>query len=67
MPYRTKELAWYLDRKLVNLVHVGEDGLLEQIMFSEDSLRREVSVRLLDEDPEVGAVFVARWDFELDA
>ena len=67
LPYRTGELAWYLDRKLVNLVHIGEDGLIEQIMFSEDSLRGDVSVRLLDEDPELGAVFVARWDFELDA
>ena len=67
LPYRTAELAWYVDRKLVKLVHVGERGLLEQISFSEDSLRGEVSVRAIDEDPEVGAVFVARWDFALDA
>lgn len=67
LPYRTKELKWYIDRKLVKIEHVGEKGMLEQISFSEDSLRGEVSVRAIDEDPEVGAVFVARWDFELDA
>ena len=47
--------------------HIGEDGMLEQIVFTEDSLRGEVSVRALDEDPEHGVVFVARWDFALDA
>ena len=67
LPYRTKELAWFVDRKLVKLEHIGEHGLTEQISFSEDSLRGEVSVRALDEDPEVGSVFVARWDFALDA
>ena len=35
--------------------------------FSEDSMRGKVSVRALDQDPELGTVFVARWDFELDA
>jgi hypothetical protein len=67
LPYRTPELAWYVDEKLVNVIHLGEKANFEQIMFSEDSLRGDVSVRALDEDPEVGTVFIARWDFVLDA
>ncbi len=67
LPYRTKELAWYIDRELVTITHVGDKGLLEQVMFTEDSLRGEVSARAIDLDPEVGAVFVGRWDFALDA
>jgi hypothetical protein len=67
LPYRTPELAWYVDDKLVNVIHLGEKANLEQIMFSEDSLRGDVSVRALDQDPEVGTVFIARWDFVLDA
>lgn len=43
------------------------NGLLEQIMFSEDSLPGPVSVRLLDRDPKEGLVHEARWDFVLDA
>jgi hypothetical protein len=67
LPYRTEHLVWWIDKDNVTVEHVGEDGLLEQVLFSEDSLRGDVSVRAVDKDPEVGAVFVARWDFELDA
>ena len=63
MPYRTAELEWYVDEKLVEVEHLGEKGLLEQIRFSEGSLRGEVSLRAIDHDPEAGSVFVARWDF----
>jgi hypothetical protein len=67
LPYRTPELAWYVDEKLVTMTHIGEKANFEQIMFAESSLRGEFTVRALDEDPEVGTVFVARWDFELEA
>ena len=67
LPYRTPELAWYVDEKLVKMIHVGEKANFEQIMFAESSLRGEFTVRALDEDPEVGTVFVARWDFVLEA
>jgi hypothetical protein len=67
LPYRTPELAWYVDEKLVNMVHVGQKANFEQIMFTESSLRGDFTVRALDEDPEVGTVFVARWDFVLEA
>jgi hypothetical protein len=56
LPYQTGELAWYLDKDLVTVDHVGEKGLVEQIMFTEDSLRGDVSLRLIDEAPEVGGV-----------
>jgi len=67
LPYRTAELAWFVDEKLVKMVHVGEKANFEQIMFTEDSLRGNVTVRLVDEDPKEGTVFVGRWDFVLDA
>lgn len=67
LPYRTPELAWSVDQKLVKMVHIGEKANFEQVMFTEDSLRGPFSVRLLDNDPEVGNVFVGRWDFVLDA
>ncbi|HLT36925.1 MAG TPA: hypothetical protein VK034_11590 [Enhygromyxa sp.] len=67
LPYRTPELAWYVDEKLVKVIHLGEKANYEQIMFSEDSLRGDVSVRALDEDPQEGTIFIARWDFVLDA
>lgn len=67
LPYRTSELAWYVDEKLVKMIRIGEKAYLEQIMFSEDSLRGDFTVRALDEDPKEGTVFVARWDFVLDA
>ena len=67
LPYRTPDLRWHLDRELVKLDHVGTNGMLEQITFTEDSLRGEVSVRVLDHDLELGVIFVARYDFELDA
>lgn len=67
LPYRTKELAWYQDRELVKMIHIGSKGPLEQVMFTEDSLRGDVAIRALDEDPEHGTIFVARWDFEIEA
>lgn len=67
LPYRTAELAWFVDEKLVKMIHIGEKANFEQVMFSEDSLRTEFTVRALDEDPELGTVFVARWDFVLEA
>ena len=65
LPYRTPDLVWHVDNAKVKLVHVGEDGLLHQIMFAEDSLRGPVAVRVLDNDPELGNVLVGRWDFKL--
>lgn len=59
--------AWFLDEKLVQMNHVGEKANFEQVMFIEGSLRGDFTVRVLDEDPEVGTVFVARWDFVLEA
>jgi hypothetical protein len=49
------------------MIHIGQKANFEQIMFSEDSLRGDFTVRALDEDPELGTAFVARWDFVLDA
>ncbi len=31
LPYRTRKLAWYIDREFVTLTHVGDKGLLEQV------------------------------------
>jgi hypothetical protein len=67
LPYRTPELAWFVDEKFVKMIHIGQKANFEQIMFTEDSLRGDVSVRALDEDPKEGTVFVAHWDFVLDA
>lgn len=67
LPYRTPELAWHVDEKLVKVVHIGQKANFEQIMFTEDSLRGQFSITALDEDPEVGTVFVAQWKFVLDA
>lgn len=67
LPYRTEELEWHVDRELVTVIHLGANGLVEQIMFSEDSMRGPVSVRLLDRDPKEGLIHVARWDFVIDA
>ena len=66
LPYRTAELQWHVDHEMVKMVHVGQKGRIEQIMFAEDTMRGKVSVRAIDHDPEVGAVFVARWDFAID-
>ena len=65
LPYRTKNLEWHLDRDLVKLIHVGQKGPLEQIMFTEDSVRGDVSLRVIDQDSDEGAIFVGRWDFSL--
>lgn len=67
LPYRTEELDWYVDPNTAGMVHIGEYGLLEQIMFTEDSPRGSVVVRCLDNDPNVGKVLVGRWEFELEA
>ncbi|KIG16753.1 hypothetical protein DB30_04097 [Enhygromyxa salina] len=60
----TKE--WYVDREMVRMIKIGDSGLLEQIMFSEDSMRGVVTVRALDNDPKLGNVFVGRWEFSID-
>jgi hypothetical protein len=66
LPYRTNELEWYVDRNMVKLIKIGDHGLLEQIMFSEDSMRGAVTVRAIDNDPKEGQIFIARWDFTID-
>lgn len=66
LPYRTNELEWVIERDMVKMIKVGDKGLLEQIFFSEDSMRGPVKVTLLDKDPKEGAVFVGRWDFTID-
>ncbi len=65
LPYRTPELEWHVDPKLATMEHVGDDGLLEQIAFTEGSLRGSVTVRAIDNDPELGKVLIGRWDFKL--
>lgn len=67
LPYRTDELEWHIDRDMVKMVHIGDKGMLEQVMFTEDSMRGQVTVRALDNDPKEGFIFVARWDLVLDA
>jgi hypothetical protein len=67
LPYRTDELKWHFDRDMVKMVHIGHKGSLEQVMFTEDSMRGKVTVRALDRDPKEGLVFVARWQFVIDA
>lgn len=66
LPYRTNELEWVVDGELVKMIKIGDKGLLEQVMFSEDSMRGPVKVTLLDNDPKEGRVFVGRWDFTID-
>ncbi|KIG19409.1 hypothetical protein DB30_02690 [Enhygromyxa salina] len=56
LPYWMAELELYVDREMVK---VGESGLLEQIMFGEDSMRGLVTVRALDNDPKEGKICVA--------
>jgi hypothetical protein len=63
LPYRTDELEWHVDRDMVTMIRLGTNGLIEQIMFSEDSMRGPVTVRVQDRDPKEGLVHVARWDF----
>jgi hypothetical protein len=65
LPYRTDELEWHVDRDMVTMIQLGTNGLIEQIMFSEDSMRGPVTVRLQDRDPKEGLVHVARWDFTI--
>lgn len=65
LPYRTPELEWSVKRELVKMVKIGDKGNLEQVFFTEDSMRGPVSVYVLDNDPKEGNVFVARWDFQI--
>lgn len=65
LPYTTPDLEWFVEGKGVKMVHVGDDGLFSQILFTEDSLRGPVTVRVLDKDPKVGDVLVGRWEFKL--
>jgi hypothetical protein len=65
LPYRTDELDWHVDRDMVTMIYLGKNGLIEQIMFSEDSMRGPVTVRVQDRDPKEGLVHVARWDFTI--
>lgn len=66
LPYRTDNLKWYVDQEHVRVVPIGRKGLFEQVMFTEDSMRGPVTLRLLNDDPEQGSLFVARWEFQLD-
>ncbi len=65
LPHRTSELEWYVDSRLAKMIHIGERGLLEQVMFTEGSLRGKITVRAIDNDPVYGKVLVGRWDFAL--
>jgi hypothetical protein len=65
LPYRTDELDWHVDRDMVKVVYLGNNGLIEQVMFTEDSMRGPVTVRVQDRDPKEGLVHVARWDFTI--
>jgi hypothetical protein len=69
LPYRTERLVWQVKAKdnLVTMIQIGEKGLLEQIKFTEGSLRGTFSVVLLNDDPKDGLIFVARWDLDLQA
>jgi hypothetical protein len=65
MPYRTENLHWYPNRENVKVEMIGEQGELQQIMFTEASVRGRYTLTVLDHDEKAGKVFVARWDFEL--
>lgn len=65
LPYRTENLHWYPSREKVKIEMVGEKGELQQITFTEASVRGPLSLTLLDHDEKAGKVFVGRWDFEL--
>ena len=65
LPYRTEDLHWYPSRENVKLLQVGEKDELQQIMFTEASVRGRYTATLLDHDDKAGKVFVARWDFEI--
>ena len=67
LPYRTDELEWHIEREHVTMVKLGEHGLLEQVKFSEDSMRGPVTIRALDNDPKEGFVLVGRWQLEIAA
>jgi hypothetical protein len=65
LPYRTEDLHWYPNRENVKVLMIGEKDELQQIMFTEASVRGRYTLNLLDHDEKAGKVFVARWDFEL--
>ena len=69
LPYRTSTLFWQVQSKndLVKMVKIGEKAALEQVKFDESSLRGPFTVVVMNDDPKVGTVFVARWDFDLQA
>ncbi|EDM74165.1 hypothetical protein PPSIR1_39180 [Plesiocystis pacifica SIR-1] len=67
MPYRTDEMVWTTNRENVKFMRVGEHGLNEQIMFCEDAARGSVTLRAIDNDPEMGKVLIGRWNFEISA
>jgi hypothetical protein len=72
LPYRTDRLVWQTKSKnttsnLVTMIHIGQKAALEQIKFTEGSLRGPFSVVVMTDDPQQGLVFVARWDFDLQA
>lgn len=65
LPYRTDELEWHTSPEEAKPEHVGEEGLLEQVIFPEGAPTGTVIVRAFDNDPEVGQVLVGRWEFKL--
>ncbi|MFV8750474.1 hypothetical protein ACNOYE_07970 [Nannocystaceae bacterium ST9] len=69
LPYRTDTLVWQVQAKnhLVDMIRIGQRAALEQIKFTEASLRGPFSVVVMNDDPKLGYVFVARWDFDLQA
>ncbi|EDM77806.1 hypothetical protein PPSIR1_38529 [Plesiocystis pacifica SIR-1] len=66
MPYITDDIEFHVDREMVRFELVGSKGLHQQIVFSEGSMRGDVTLRALDRDPKTGLVFVARWDLFID-
>lgn len=65
LPHWNERLTWHLDSDHVSVRHIGIRGLHQQIAFSEDSMRGPLSVRVLDEDPDLGTIHVGRWDLNI--
>ena len=65
MPYATPETEWHINMTHVKMERIGTKGLLQQVRFSEDSMRGPVTLRAIDHDPKEGAVLMGRWDFEI--
>ena len=66
LPYRSPDLEWSVDRDKAKLKWLGSKGNYQQIMFTEDSMRGPVTVRVHDRDPKTGLIFVAHWEFHLN-